>query len=105
MAYHGSGVHPRRIPGLALACAGPGSDSRLQPLPQPPIPPAAVTSLRLLGRIARIRNGGGDADVALSSVADAIRSGLGATVVTIWVRSPGSRTFYAIASPAEAGSA
>jgi two-component system, NtrC family, sensor kinase len=64
-----------------------------------------MTALELLGALARILNAGRDADAALASAAGTIRSGLGASVVTIWVRSPGSRTFYAIASPPEAASA
>lgn len=58
-----------------------------------------MTALDLVGRVARMLNASGDADTALVAVADAVRTGLGAESVTIWLRAPGARAFYAVASP------
>jgi two-component system NtrC family sensor kinase len=59
--------------------------------------------LALVGRIARILNTGLAAEETLAGVADALRSGLGADSVQLWLREPNATTLRAIAAPAPAG--
>ncbi|HTC24656.1 MAG TPA: ATP-binding protein [Gemmatimonadales bacterium] len=56
-------------------------------------------SLALLGTVARIFNGGLGFEAAVTAVVRALREGLPAQRVTLWLRDPGTAAFHAVASP------
>jgi two-component system NtrC family sensor kinase len=65
--------------------------------------PATATTpdaqLALIGTIARMLNTGLAAEATLASVADALRRGLGASQVQLWLREPNATTLRAIGAP------
>ncbi|HEY7682515.1 MAG TPA: ATP-binding protein [Gemmatimonadales bacterium] len=59
--------------------------------------------LELIGRIARLLNTGLGPEETLAGVAQALREGLGAESVQIWLREPNATTLRAIAAPPPPG--
>jgi two-component system NtrC family sensor kinase len=59
--------------------------------------------LELVGRVARLLNTGLAAEETLASVAEALRRGLGAATVQIWLREPNATTLRAIGAPVAPG--
>jgi two-component system, NtrC family, sensor kinase len=57
------------------------------------------SALALVGRVARLLNSGKETADALAGVADALRGGLPAESVTLWVRRPGVSAMGAVHSP------
>ncbi len=70
-------------------------------------PPAAQDppgdpSLALLGAVARLLNGGLGFDATANAVVEAVRRGLPASRVTLWLRDPSAVAFRAVSSPPRA---
>jgi two-component system NtrC family sensor kinase len=64
---------------------------------------AALTpmpALRLIGSIAKLLNAGQSTEATLTAATEALRSGLGAQSVTVWLRDPGATAFRSVSSPA-----
>jgi PAS domain S-box-containing protein len=64
--------------------------------------PDERSALALAGTVAELIGEAEDAATALSAVTDALRSGLGAERVRLWVRATGATTFGAVCAPAMA---
>jgi two-component system NtrC family sensor kinase len=60
---------------------------------------SAPTRVALLGTVARLLNGGIGTEATLAAVAEALRRGLPAESVTIWLRRPGITALGAVSSP------
>ncbi len=65
-------------------------------------PPSGGSALALLGAVARLLNGGLGFDATATAVVEAVRRGLPASRVTLWLRDPSAVAFRAVASPARA---
>ena len=57
------------------------------------------SALALFESVGRLLNAGDGIEATLTGVADAIRSGLPAETVTLWLREPAQATWWAIGSP------
>jgi two-component system NtrC family sensor kinase len=62
--------------------------------------PDERSALALAGTVAELIGETDDAGTALAAVADALRTGLGAELVRLWVRATGATSFGAVCSPA-----
>jgi two-component system NtrC family sensor kinase len=62
--------------------------------------PDEQAALALAGSVAELIGGAHDAESTLAAVADALRTGLGAERVRLWVRGTGAASFGAVCSPA-----
>jgi two-component system NtrC family sensor kinase len=63
---------------------------------------AALTpmpALTLIGSIAKLLNAGLGTEATLTAVTEALRSGLGAQSITVWLREPGATAFRPVSSP------
>ena len=67
--------------------------------------PDERSALALAGSIAELIGGAHDAETTIAAVADALRSGLGAERVRLWVRAAGATSFGAVCAPAAAAPA
>jgi len=61
--------------------------------------PDERSALALAGAVAELIGEADDAETTLAAVTDALRNGLGAERVRLWVRAPGARSFGAVCSP------
>ena len=61
--------------------------------------PDERSALALVRSIAELIGAGHDAETTLARVTDALRSGLGAEVIRLWVRATGAASFGAVCSP------
>lgn len=58
-----------------------------------------MPALALIGSIAKLLNAGLGTEATLTAVTEALRSGLGAQSVTVWLREPGATAFRPVSAP------
>ena len=56
-------------------------------------------ALALVGAVARLLNSGMSVEATVAAVAEAVRRGVGAERLTLWMRTPGGATFRPVCAP------